>query len=142
VDLDLRLFVTVYGKPRTYRMSARPAGEQAIPEVGLCSTGQERYGFMLRCTAALKNTALIMTGIRAGLPGAGLEWNPLSFELSYSPLPTELWIGKPFRTAGRVIPGPAASSAQVEFLVRESVGHLELPLAIKNVKLSDYVVRR
>jgi hypothetical protein len=41
-----------------------------------------------------------------------------------------------------VIPGPAASSAQVEFLVREPVGHLELPMAIKNVKLSDYVVRR
>jgi hypothetical protein len=143
VDLDLKLFVTVYGRGRTYRMPIMSTGEQTVPEVGRCFTGHERYGFMLRCTAALKNTASIMTRVRDGLPVPELEWNRMSFDLSYTPLPTELWLGKPFRTAGRVLPGPAADAkAEVEFLVREPLGHFELPLAVKSVKLSEYVVRR
>jgi len=143
VDVDLQMYVTVYGAGRTYFMAAASPNGEVVPEVGRCYGGREPHGFILRCWSALKNTGLAMARIRDRLPGDDLVWKRLNFTTSYAPLPTELSVGNPFTTASVPLDGiPVDSKAQVEFLVREPVAHLEVPMSVRGVKLSDYAVRR
>jgi hypothetical protein len=144
VDLDLTMFITVYGRGRTYRIPANVAEAQTVPEVGRCFPDRrEQSRLMLHCRAALKNTGLIMARLTDTQPGDDLTWQRLNFQPSYTPLPTELSLGNPLTSSSILLERSSVNSnAHVEFLVREVIGHIAVDMKVPGVKLADFTVKR
>jgi hypothetical protein len=142
VDIDVRMFVTLYGKATADRMPASQSGHM-VAGVGQCLTERSNTGFWVRCRSAFKNTRLIMARLHDQGNGDSLEWKRLAFDASHTPLPTELSLGSPFRTASLMIQRtPVVSERDVEFLVREPVAHLELPMTVQGITLAQFATRR